>query len=107
MITDIDRIVFPKHLFRLYQHETYLPHEMVEQEHAEVFINSEGELFVEKSSMIYDAYSLMNHTGRFTTKRAVAFEQLPELIKESDDVKANSYIGMDQENWKNYFVSAD
>lgn len=95
-------IILPKTLFKLYDISTDLPGDNVSQSWANVIIDKCERLCIEKNSITYSAHSIGHNTGRCTTYEPISFEQLENIIKQSDDSTATKYSGMSQINWKEY-----
>lgn len=91
-----------KTLFELYSTSKDLPGDNVYRSWANVIISESGILTIEENSITFSAHSLGHNTGRFTTHKQVSFEELPNLIAQSNDSKARKYVGMNQLNWREY-----
>ncbi len=95
-------IILPKTLFQLYDRSTVSPGDNVHQTWADVVMKEGGRLCIEENSITYSAHSIGHNTGRLTIPKAISFEQLPELIKQSGDSAAAKYLGMNEQNWRDY-----
>ncbi len=66
-----------------------------------VKIDTKGHLFREHRYAASDAHSMSNATAGGWTVR-IGFDDLPVLIKASEDPRAKAFIGMNEHNWKDY-----
>ncbi len=95
-------IILPKKLFQLYDRSTEWPGDNVHRTWADVLMKEGGRLCIEENSITYSAHSIGHNTGKFTIHKAISFEQLPELIKQSGNSAAAKYLGMNKQNWRDY-----